>query len=606
MYEAEVNNSVESIEPIPQEIRQRFAEYRNRIVARTVLPWGEHCTECVWPICYTTCELYSPRQDGNCRQFMDGMVRIDHKDGLSPYLLKLRFKRWAKLWTVGNLHLQPLSKAGRQERANIVVGALGRNAPLPSSLKKKALQKINYLRRRFAEKSNTIKEFPDYFLLECFNPNPRLITLTFTVRLSEQKEARPFQTLIKVAPGYTPAKVAFSEIARSIDTSQAFEVEIVPNDCDNTTLFFGLMDFVRERREEALQEAPTAKRKPCKCIVWDLDNTLWDGTLIEDGPERIRIRESVVDVIKKTDQRGILHSVASKNNYDDAMRVLRLSGIDEYFLYPQINWQPKSQSVAEIAQRLNIGVDSLVFVDDQEFEREEVRAVLPEVVVLGSTDHRNILDWPECRAPVTVEGKSRRLMYREQEHRQAALESYQGDYIGFLRECRMEIAIRCLDENNLKRVYELAQRTNQLNFSGNRYPENQLREIMRSPAFATYVIDGRDRFGNYGIVGFAVVDVEASRLLDLMFSCRIQGKRVEHAVLAFLLGRFLSDKRQEFYATYRRTTKNALAGKVFEEMGFERVGENDGIVSFVFRHGRAILDDQIIKITATERSNSAV
>src|SRR5262249_24388921 len=92
MYETEVSGSLESIDTLPLHIRARFAEFRDQIVARTILPWGEHCTECVWPTCYTTGELYSPRADGNCRQFVDGMVRIDHKGGLSPYLLKLRFK----------------------------------------------------------------------------------------------------------------------------------------------------------------------------------------------------------------------------------------------------------------------------------------------------------------------------------------------------------------------------------------------------------------------------------------------------------------------------------------------------------------------------------
>jgi len=111
MYEPEVKSRVESIETVPPDIERRFAEYRDRILARTLLPWGEHCTECVWPTCYTTCELYSPRVDGACRQFLEGAVRIDHKEGLGPYLLRIQFKPWAKLWTVGNLHLQPLSKA---------------------------------------------------------------------------------------------------------------------------------------------------------------------------------------------------------------------------------------------------------------------------------------------------------------------------------------------------------------------------------------------------------------------------------------------------------------------------------------------------------------
>src|SRR5437763_161601 len=124
MYEAEVNNAIESIETLPEHIRRRFSEFRGQVVARTTLPWSEHCTECVWPICYTTCELYSPRMDGACRQFTDGMVRIDHKGGLSPYLLKLRFKGWAKLWTVGNLHLRPLPEADSHERLNIAIGAV--------------------------------------------------------------------------------------------------------------------------------------------------------------------------------------------------------------------------------------------------------------------------------------------------------------------------------------------------------------------------------------------------------------------------------------------------------------------------------------------------
>jgi FkbH-like protein len=593
MYEAEVNNAIESIETLPVDIRKRFAEFRDRVTARTILPWGEHCTECVWPTCYTTCELYSPRQDGACRQFVDGMVRIDHKEGLSPYLLKIRFKQWGKLWTVGNLHLQPLSKAARQEWFNIAVGAIGRNVPVPSSIKPRLLTKISYLRRQSAENAQRTEELPDCFLLECYNPNERNIALTLTIRPRTPNGLRPFQQMVGLSPGYTRARVAFSQISQAIDTSQPFEVEIVPNGPENTVLYFGLMDFVKER-----YQAKSGGPGQLKCLVWDLDNTLWDGILVEDGPERVRIRLDVVDVIKQTDERGILHSIASKNNHDDAMNILRRHGIEEYFLYPQIQWQPKSQSIAHIAQLLNIGVDAVAFVDDQPFERAEVKAVLPQVAVIDAADYAGIPDLPECRVPVTAESKSRRSMYREQELRNTVLESYKGDYLGFLRGCRMEIGIRPLEECNLKRVYELAQRTNQLNFSGNRYQEAQLVEIMGFDFLETYVIDCSDRFGDYGIVGFGVVDTRAPVLLDLMFSCRIQAKRVEHAVLSFLLKRFVSGKKQDLSANYRRTPKNAPGGKVFEEMGFEQIADNEGVLSLMFRQGHEILDDQIIEIKA--------
>jgi FkbH-like protein len=497
---------------------------------------------------------------------------------------------------VGNLRLRPLSEAARQEWFNIAVGAIGRTVPLPTSIKPRVLKKISYLRSRSAEKAEVAEVFPDCFFLECYNPNARTIALTFTVRPRAAKEARPFQKMIDVSPGYTRAKVAFCEISQSIDMSQPFEVEIIPNDCDDTVLYFGLIDFVKERREAGAETRAQSGSNKCKCVVWDLDNTLWDGILVEDGPEKIRIRQAVVDVIKQMDQRGILHSIASKNSYDDAMKILRLCGIDDYFLYPQITWQPKSQSIAQIAQQLNIGVEAVAFVDDQEFEWEEVKTALPQVVVIDAGDYVNIPDRPEFRVPVTAESKRRRLMYQEQQRRGTALQSYRGDYVGFLRDCCVEIGIRPLDDTNLERVYELAQRTNQLNFSGNRYPQAELTEIMRSSFIETYVIDCTDRFGNYGIVGFAVVDIRVPCLLDLMFSCRIQGKRVEHAVLAFLLNRFVAGRNQDFYANYRQTPKNAVAGKVFEEMDFEGVAEHDGVASLVFRDGREILDDHIVKI----------
>ena len=149
----------------------------------------------------------------------------------------------------------------------------------------------------------------------------------------------------------------------------------------------------------------------------------------------------------------------------------------------------------------------------------------------------------------------------------------------------------------MERVYELAQRTNQMNFSGNRYPREALRELIHSVARKTFVIKCDDKFGSYGIVGFSVVDTGEPRLLDLMFSCRIQSKRIEHAFLSFLLAKFRGSKPGDFFANYRKNPKNAPSGKVFEEIGFANVSENDGVLSLVFRAGQAVPDDGIIAIT---------
>jgi len=115
MYETEVNSEVQSADQLPPEVIRAFSASRDTISMRTVLPWGEHCTECVWPTCYATCDLYEARPDGNCRRFVDGMVRIDSKGSLSGYLLKIRFKQWGKLWTFGNIRLHSLRTAARLE-----------------------------------------------------------------------------------------------------------------------------------------------------------------------------------------------------------------------------------------------------------------------------------------------------------------------------------------------------------------------------------------------------------------------------------------------------------------------------------------------------------
>jgi FkbH-like protein len=170
----------------------------------------------------------------------------------------------------------------------------------------------------------------------------------------------------------------------------------------------------------------------------------------------------------------------------------------------------------------------------------------------------------------------------------------------FLKEAEIQIGISPLNEDNLQRVYELAQRTNQLNFSGNRYPQEQLRELLAAKSFETYVISCGDKFGSYGIVGFAVVDICEPRLLDLMFSCRVQGKRVEHAVLSLLLRRFVQGTKQDFYANYRKTERNTPAGRVFDEMGFECVGKQNGVLSLAFRNTIMIPDDGIILILESD------
>ncbi len=150
-----------------------------------------------------------------------------------------------------------------------------------------------------------------------------------------------------------------------------------------------------------------------KCIVWDLDNTLWDGKLATDGPLGIRLRRWVVEVIETTDRRGIFHSIASRNNYADAMAVLRAHSLEEFFVFPQINREAKIDCIRKIAQRLRIEVGALAYVGDQEFERTKLQSALPGITVIAATECMSIPQRPECMVPRTAASERLRRAFRE-------------------------------------------------------------------------------------------------------------------------------------------------------------------------------------------------
>jgi FkbH-like protein len=437
---------------------------------------------------------------------------------------------------------------------------------------------------------------PDYFVIEIYNPTDKAVTLTLSIRGHERTPVRIYHKLIHASPTFTREKIPFEQISSAVDTNRTFEIELVPNEAENLTLYFGLMDFVQEKEPFIALTKRVDHARKCKCVVWDLDNSIWEGVLIEDGLEGIRLREGIVEVIVALDQRGILQSVASKNNVSDAEAALKRFGIDEYFLYPQINWSPKSQSIATIAQALNIGLDTFTFVDDQEFEREEVATALPQVRVVDVRQVATMIAGLEFQVPITEESRMRRLMYRQEEKRNALQASYQGDYLGFLRSNQMQVRLSRLTEENMQRVYELAQRTNQMNFSGNRYSIEELRRIAQDRELETYVLRCSDRFGTYGIVGFGLVNIAEPRLLDLMFSCRVQEKRVEHGFIAWLLKQYREKRDCDFFANYRKTKKNGPSGAVFEELGFEAVSFDQGVTSLRFSSHNALPDESVVEL----------
>ena len=251
------------------------------------------------------------------------------------------------------------------------------------------------------------------------------------------------------------------------------------------------------------------EHKAIKCVVWDLDNTLWDGVLLED--EQVYLQDSVVEIIKTLDERGILQSLASKNEYTKAMTKIQELGLQDYFIYPQINWNSKVSAIKEIAKLINLGIDTIAFIDDQLFELEEVSFSLPEVLCINTTELEQVLDMSVMTPPfITEDSKNRRLMYISDIERQKAEEEFIGSQEDFLATLKMKFTIYSAQEVDLQRAEELTVRTHQLNTTGYTYSYDELNQFRQSEQYKLLITDLEDKYGSYGKIGLALVECQAN------------------------------------------------------------------------------------------------
>ncbi|MEO5952270.1 MAG: HAD-IIIC family phosphatase, partial [Chloroflexia bacterium] len=217
-----------------------------------------------------------------------------------------------------------------------------------------------------------------------------------------------------------------------------------------------------------------------KCVVWDLDNTLWYGVAVEgiEGEDLPTLAPAMLDVIEELERRGIVSSVASRNDPSMREQLLSDARLKQHIVAAQVGWEPKSTALKRIAEQLNIGVDDLAFVDDSAFERAEVAYMLPRVLVLAPDEVEAALRSEALNAGVTGESARRAEMYRAEETRKVAEASFKGSRADFLAGCDMRLSIVPATEADIARVLEMTERTHQLNSTGRRYSEEQLRERM--------------------------------------------------------------------------------------------------------------------------------
>lgn len=553
-----------------QNIRDHF-----RITAVRPTMWEEHCLECAAPTCFDSCVHYQARSDGRCKRFDNGLLTFEDEKACCGQGVHLKFRKWGNMMTI--LYPAMLSEADyinlwkKNEGTGQLLGMV-ESSPLPQNLRWQGIRIPEFLRRRSLRKLSSLSNQADAFLFHgySYSEDPyRLIVEIYDDHTPVYKNA------ITITPGENLSVIT----NLSAECSKAENlVKIYPENDIEAELDILWCDFVQG--SPIVSEQPASK---VKCVVWDLDNTLWNGTLIEtDDPNSLVLKPEVRAVMEELDHRGIIQSIASKNDFDAAMSVLKHLGIDDYFLYPQIHWNPKSGSIQQIAKSLNIGIDSLAFVDDTAFERNQVTSVHPQVRTYDACEIADLLSRPEFDVPVTAESRNRRAMYKAEEKRNELMDSSQTDIVDFIRKCNLKLHVFTPETEEEKlRCYELVVRTNQLNMSGVKYTPEEFQSVLARPDHHNFAFSCADDFGSYGIVGYGQYRIEDETMIftEFAMSCRVAGKFVESALFSKLL-KFKNCNSGIF--SVQKTKKNVLLRRTLEGIGFHTYAEAVDCIHYTF------------------------
>lgn len=341
-------------------------------------------------------------------------------------------------------------------------------------------------------------------------------------------------------------------------------------------------------------------KRPCvKCLVWDLDNTLWKGTLGEG--DRVILNEQAEKVVKELDSRGILQSIASKNDRDHAMNKLKEFGIEQYFIYPQISWSPKSVSIQSIAKHINISLDTVAFVDDQPFELGEVQNAFPQVRCIPSEGLAGIMALPDFTpAFVTKDSARRREMYQTDIVRKEKESCFQGTSQEFLKSLNMVLTIEKASAEDLERVEELTLRTHQLNSTGYTYSFEQLSEMINSDNFELFTAELQDCYGSYGKIGIALLEkTEDGYVLKLILvSCRVISRGIGSELLEFLVN-YAKWKDQELYAEFLQTDRNRMMLLNLVIHGFQIVSEQEAVIFLKYQPSQNYKHVSLVQVNST-------
>lgn len=328
-----------------------------------------------------------------------------------------------------------------------------------------------------------------------------------------------------------------------------------------------------------------------KCLVLDLDNTLWGGVIGDDGLSGIQIGElgtghafsDFQKWLKELKNRGILLTVCSKNNEDTAKEpfekhpemVLRLEDFSMFVA----NWEDKARNIRTIQQALNIGMDSMVFLDDNPFERELVRIMIPEITVPELPEDPALylqylrgLDLFET-ASYSREDAGRTEQYREKAQR-AAFEAAFQSYDDYLEALQMRASAAAFDPFHYPRIAQLTQRSNQFNLRTVRYTEAEIEALAQDDSRIGLYFTLKDKFGDHGLISVVVLEKQPEDTLfisEWLMSCRVLKRGMEEFIVDKILSVAAQQGFRRVVGEYIPTPKNAMVKDLYEQLGFARL-----------------------------------
>lgn len=329
-----------------------------------------------------------------------------------------------------------------------------------------------------------------------------------------------------------------------------------------------------------------------KCIIVDLDNTLWGGIIGEDGIEGIILGEDGTGRAYRDFQRellnlthkGIILAIASKNNYDDIKELFEKHPFmllkEKDFVTARINWKDKVTNINEIVQELNIGPDTIVFIDDNPVERMLVRKELPAILTPDMpTDPCYLRSWILelsntlfSKIAITEEDRKRTQIYTAQTKR-SRLRKTSNSLDDFYRSLNMKAIIKTNDTTMTPRIAQLTHRTNQFNLTTKRYSEADIKHFMSDPSHRVYSVELIDKFGSNGIIGVLILQKQSQsqwRADAFLLSCRVIGRTLEYAFLWYVIEELKKLNCKSVLGEYLPTEKNMLVKDLYFKLGFKR------------------------------------